>query len=158
MKFTKEEYSTNKIIKDTAGFIAPDERFKHYKGDYYVSNYGRLWSTKRNKIIRLDYNSTGRLRGAGTVDGTYIKFLMHRAVASLFLPNDNPEEKTLVHHINTDYTDNSVDNLMWVSDAEHKAIHAVYNHAYKAIQELRKLDDKTKSIVLEQLEYKVKFG
>ena len=158
MKFTKEEYLTNKIIKDTAGFIAPDERFKHYKGDYFVSNYGRLWSRKTDKIIKLDYNSKGRERGVCCVDGEKLRFLIHRAVASLFLPNDNPEEKTLVHHINSDYTDNSVDNLMWVSDAEHKAIHAVYNHAFKAIEELRKLDDKTKSIVLDQLEYKVKFG
>lgn len=158
MKFTKEELLTNKIIKDTAGFIAPDERFKHYKGDYFLSNYGRIWSAKKDKILKVDYNSTGRQRNTCMVDGEKLRFLVHRAVASLFLPNDNPEVKTIVHHISTDFTDNNVDNLMWVSPEEHNAIHAVYNHTYKAIEELRKLDDKTKSIILDHLKYKVKFG
>ncbi len=42
---------------------------------------------------------------------------MHRLVAELFL--SNPENKPEVHHIDNNTQNNSVDNLQWVTYAEH---------------------------------------
>ena len=72
---------------------------------YEVSNMGRV---KLNGEIVEPHMINGYL-GIGS-------FYIHRAVAELFIPN--PENKPCVDHINTIRTDNSVENLRWVTQAE----------------------------------------
>ena len=46
-------------------------------------------------------------------------FHLNRIIAETFIPN--PENKPEVHHKNNDKSDNSVENLEWVTDEENKA-------------------------------------
>ena len=95
-----------------------------YEGLYQVSNYGRIYSLERT-------DSCGRKRG-GCIrapqqlpTGYYIValfkngvskiFLLHRLVASHFLPN--PSRLPVVNHKDRNPANNSVDNLEWCTQS-----------------------------------------
>ena len=44
-----------------------------------------------------------------------ITYSKHRLIAQQFIPNDDPENKTMIDHINHDRTDYHLSNLRWVS-------------------------------------------
>ena len=46
------------------------------------------------------------------------KYYKHRIIAEQFVPNDDPENKVQVDHIDRNKTNNSIDNLRWVSASE----------------------------------------
>lgn len=48
----------------------------------------------------------------------YKHVLVHKAVAKLFVQNDNPQEKQFVIHINYDKEDNKAENLAWATKEE----------------------------------------
>lgn len=82
---------------------------------FEVSNYGNV--RINGEIVDL------------TKCTPYYKFAgiyVHRAVAQLFIPN--PENKPHVDHIDTDITNNRVDNLRWVTQKENNNI---INKIYK---------------------------
>jgi hypothetical protein len=91
-----------------------------YEGVYQVSNLGRVKS--------LNYNGTGKekvMKPITDKDGylfvTLCKnrnkkmYKVHRLVAQAFIPNNDPEHKTEVNHINEDKTDNRTCNLNWMT-------------------------------------------
>ena len=59
-----------------------------------------------------------------------------------FIKNPDKDTKTLVHHINGQKKDNRVENLLWVSEVEHKLLHIAKKKDelsyYQFIAELRK--------------------
>lgn len=85
--------------------------------DYMVSNMGRIKSLKLGKEKIL----TPRQR-CGYPFVTLFKDCkrkqtnIHRLVAQAFIPN--PDNKPCIDHINTDRTDNRVENLRWVTHKE----------------------------------------
>ena len=91
-------------------------------GKYYISNYGRVISLCRNKPIVLKPFLCGELGAKYChVSLGQNDYKMHRLVAQAFIPNSDPERKTVVHHKDHNKLNNHVSNLEWVSQQENIA-------------------------------------
>ena len=113
-----------------------DERWKPidgYQGIYEVSNLGRVRSigrtivckngmkkTIRPKILARKKHRNGYVSSMLCVNGVQKRILIHRAVASAFVPNPNgyPE----VNHKDEDKENNESSNLEWCTKS--------YNNTY----------------------------
>tara|TARA_R100000951_G_C2492112_1_gene134801 strand:+ start:79 stop:480 length:402 start_codon:yes stop_codon:yes gene_type:complete len=115
----------------------------NYNGYYEVSNFGRVRSITR-KIERTDPNNSnkkmlftykgklipfwitkkGYCRCTLNIKGNKKNHLVHQLVAKAFLVNEN--NKPQVNHINCIKTDNTVENLEWVTNTENH-LHAKEN-------------------------------
>jgi hypothetical protein len=99
--------------------------------DYFVSQYARVCSAKRNrKRILKPFNRGSRSRANQlkpsyrfySPSGGYKDYHAYRLVAKIFCENTDPLTKTEVHHIDKDQFNNSYLNLVWVSAAEHRLL------------------------------------
>lgn len=100
-----------------------------YEGYYQISSLGRVKSLGRtykvvrkgstyNRIIRehimqLTKNEDGYLRVSLAMEKKKRAFLVHRLVASAFIPN--PLNKPCINHLDENKTNNKADNLEWCS-------------------------------------------
>ncbi len=88
-----------------------------YEGIYQVSRHGYI-SNGRKPLKTYKINSGYQAVKLFDKDGVRKSVLLHRVVAQAFIPN--PERKAEVNHINGIKTDNSVENLEWVTSSENK--------------------------------------
>lgn len=105
----------NEIWKDVIG----------YEDYFQISNLGRLFSKRRNKILKCRVTKSGYEEIHTYVNKKSVFFKIHRLVAIAFI--DNPENKPEVNHIDCDKLNNKVDNLEWVTGSEN-VIHAYENN------------------------------
>ena len=91
------------IWKDIAG----------YEGDYRISNTGKIYSIKRNRMLKQSNQPDGYYRVRLCFNGVVKSFLVHRLVATTFI--SNPTGLLEVNHIDEDKSNNSIINLEWTS-------------------------------------------
>lgn len=94
--------------------------------DYEVSNLGRIKSLKWNGYgEEIGYGSKSKDTGYISKALYYTDkndnkkrkiYRVHRLVATMFIPNS--ENKPFVDHLDTDKTNNKVNNLRWVTPQE----------------------------------------
>lgn len=102
-----------------------------YEGYYEVSSFGRVRSIDRyvkgrwdaqifcaSRFMKCKRVKNGYLHVKLTKDGERKEPLVHRLVASAFIPN--PEGLEQVNHIDGDKTNNNVDNLEWCSASQNQ--------------------------------------
>lgn len=82
--------------------------------DYEVSNFGNVKSLNykrsgKEKIMKQSKNKNGYLQLALWKNGKYKRYLVHRLVATAFLPN--PDNLPCVNHKDENKGNNHVDNL-----------------------------------------------
>lgn len=108
----------------------PGEVFKTFiKDKYLLSNYGRMFSLKANRLLKPNKNSCGYIRYGLIIDKKFKHCFAHINVVRLFgdakgqLFSDEIIDKNMllglnIDHINGDKNNNSVWNLEIVSHAE----------------------------------------
>ena len=105
-----------------------------YEGLYQVSNFGevrRLHSGRRKlpptklkpRRINGQHGKTNYLSVNLCKSARAHNYQVHRLVAEAFIPN--PDNKPQVNHIDGDPSNNSSDNLEWVTRSENE-LHAFY--------------------------------
>lgn len=116
------------------GNPASDESKQHY-WKYYITPDARVFKLKTNKGILEEITpaltSTNMYKGKhyGGYYALATNFLpekyIHRMVARAFVPNDDPENKICVDHIDGNKHNNHYTNLEWVTRSENmKRAHA----------------------------------
>lgn len=89
---------------------------------YTVSNYGNIKSfvsKKNGYIMKSSYDKDGYKRIALCLeDGGRIYRRVHQLVAKAFIPN--PNNYTMINHINGNREDNRVENLEWCDNSRNQ--------------------------------------
>lgn len=107
------------------GYGYEDENWAHISGyvDYIISDFGRVWSYKSERFLKLKFDRNGYAYVCLSVNGQVTNKYIHRLVSSAFIfCND---EATWVNHDDGDKTYNYFENLEWVTPRENSL------HAYK---------------------------
>ena len=81
--------------------------------DYEVSTKGRIRNVKTGRILKQQKTKIGYLQIGLPKDKKKKWFLVHRLVATAFIPN--PHGLTDVDHIDKNRQNNCVENLRWLS-------------------------------------------
>ncbi len=85
-------------------------------GKYSVSNKGRVRNNKSGKILKQCLYENGYLGVNMNMNGKIFKKRVHRLVAEMFIRKPNENEQ--VNHKDEIKTNNSADNLEWVTSKE----------------------------------------
>ena len=83
---------------------------------YTIEKNGAIYSKHFNREIGSKSNNGYKRVNLTCIDGKNRDFLIHRIIAYLFIPN--PENKPEVDHIDTDRTNNRIENLRWATSSE----------------------------------------
>jgi len=113
-----KEYSKN--FKEWHGHNPDGDEMDRVSGeryhDYIISRCGKCYSILKRKFVKPILNKQGYLQFNLFINGEYFKTGVHRVLAIVYIPN--PENKAQVNHKDGDKTNNSLDNLEWMTASE----------------------------------------
>ena len=113
-----------------------------YEGMYQVSNLGRFFGVRTNRILKSYLHRNGYMYQSLSKNGRVKHYLVHRLVALAFIPN--PTNLPEINHKDLNKKNNSVENLEWCShrmNMEHSLINGQKrgatgeNHPYHKLSE-----------------------
>ena len=111
-EYVKGEYVYGDFLGSTDESL--DEKWWYVDGapEYMVSDYGRVWSKKSKKILKVKpMDKHGHMGVSLFVDGKPRYEYIHRVMAKAFVPNTNNDP--IVRHLNDNPKDNFIENLQW---------------------------------------------
>lgn len=108
------------IIKDNN--LHKDEKWKfiYINGNlthYLISNYGHIFNSNTGLYLNPSFGTHGYPFITFRFNGKSYKMAMHRLVAEYFIPNPDPDKRTIVHHKNHNRADFIYTNLEWVTQS-----------------------------------------
>lgn len=93
--------------------------------DYYVSYCGKIIRGKTKKHMKQVLHGNPPYLSIRTCTENIAKNTkVHRMIALVYVPNDDPVNKIQVNHIDGDKFNNSVSNLEWVTESQNQR-HAI---------------------------------
>ena len=87
--------------------------------NYQVSNIGRVRHTKTGEVLQGGVTADGYQSVLLSKKGRMQKCFTHRLVAGEFV--ENPDDKTIVQHLDNDRSNNCFNNLRWVSTGKRRS-------------------------------------
>lgn len=137
---------------------------KGYEGLYMISNEGRVYSFKQDKIINRYINNHGyyfvRL---SRKEMDWKSYYVHRLVAQAFVHNPNPEKFDITHHKDENKLNPRWDNLEWLTRGDNvrlsknrKVICLDTNKVYESITMAAKENGTTINAICAALRGKLK--
>lgn len=117
---------------------------KKHKTNYYISNFGRVYSVKTNKILKAAINSTGYLIVSLYYSKKQKTFKVHRLVALSFVSGKS-KTKNEVNHKDCDKLNNYAYNLEWCTRLQNQ-LHAIKNNRLKKPKRITLSDYSTRTI------------
>lgn len=99
-----------------------------YYPKYQVSNLGRIYSLKTNKILKTNIDKDGYERVTVCIGNKPITLFVHRLVAQAFL--ENPNNLPTVNHKDENKLNNNANNLEYMSNKDNVR----YSQAKKVYQ------------------------
>lgn len=96
-----------------------------YDGMYRISNLGNVYSKHINRNLKPGKTQDGYLYVMLRKDRKQRIHLIHRLIATYFIPN--PDNLPVINHKDENKTNNSIDNLEWCTYS--------YNNTYNGIHE-----------------------
>jgi len=94
---------------------------KGYEQYYLISNLGDIWSIRKAKTLIPVTNKSKYMKVFLSVNGVVKDFKVHRLVANAFIAP--PDNNRLVHHIDGNTFNNTIDNLCYVTPKDHHRLH-----------------------------------
>lgn len=90
-------------------------KYGNIKPYYYISNYGRIYSANKNKIMKpfIDKDGYFRIELATANKRNCKKYYVHRLVGFMFVPGHF--DGAMINHINSNRQCNYYKNLEWVT-------------------------------------------
>ena len=98
--------------------------------NYIIYNNGDIFSKTKNKIITKDINKNGYVYSHLYKNSKQKTITNHKLVATHYIPN--PHNYTDIDHIDSDKTNNNVNNLRWCNrtmNNEYKKSKYYCNHS-----------------------------
>jgi hypothetical protein len=114
-KFYMFQYNQENIINEIPTGSKQIEGLQNF----YITDDGCVYSTRIKRFMKLELSSgyhVCKLKGK--------MYKVHRLVAKHYIPNDDPENKKIVNHLDSNRTNNHVSNLQWCTASEN-ARHAI---------------------------------